>query len=94
MTDISSNDESVSFVAANDRTPDAYGQAALLLVESMLHGLIDHSLLTVEQAVELVDIAGEVKGDIGADLGDTPVTLQTSLALLANIGTSLRADLR
>ena len=94
MTDGISNGSGVSSAVANDRSPDAHGQAALLLVESMLHGLIDHSVFTVAQAVELVDIAGEVKGDIGADLGDTPATLQTSLALLANIGTSLRSDLQ
>ena len=81
----------------NDNTaaahgPDAHGQAALLLVESLIHGLLQRRLITVADAVEVVDVAAEVKLDIAGDLGDSPANLRKSLALLAAIGASLRGD--
>jgi hypothetical protein len=72
--------------------PEPYGQAALLLVESLLHGLIAHSSLTVEQAVEIVEIASEVKQATAEEVGDTPAA-RHSLHLLNSIGASLRHDL-
>lgn len=50
--------------------PDAHGQAALLLVESLIHGLLARRLITVADAVEIVDVAAEVKVDVAGDLGD------------------------
>jgi hypothetical protein len=73
--------------------PEPYGQAALLLVESLIHGLIARSALTVAQAVEIVEIAAEVKQDTARDTSDTPETLQQSLHLLNSISNSLRLDL-
>lgn len=93
MTDAFSNDNSAPAATPSGREPDPYGQAALLLVESVLHGLIEQSVFTVAKAVELVNIAAEVKSDIGADLGDSAPTLQKSLTLLAAISGSLRSDL-
>lgn len=74
---------------ADRRIPDAHGQAAMLLVESLLHGLIARSVLSVADAVEIVEIAAEVKAEVAAELGDTPATLRKSLGLLNAIGTSL-----
>ncbi len=51
---------------------DAHGQAALLLVESLLHGLIAHSALTVKQAIEIVEIAADVKQDYLDGHGSPP----------------------
>lgn len=93
MTDSFSNDNQAS-VAAVERGPDAYGQAALFLVESVLHGLIEQSVFSVAKAVELVNIAAEVKSDVGADLGDSPATLRRSLALLEAISSSLQNEVR
>ena len=73
--------------------PDAHGQAAMLLVESLLHGLIKRGVIGVADAVEIVDVAIEVKSDIGPELGDSPATLQKSIALLQAISTSLRFDI-
>ncbi|PXA84787.1 hypothetical protein DMC47_39185 [Nostoc sp. 3335mG] len=73
--------------------PDPHGQAALLLVESLLHGLIEKRALTIDEAVVIVDSAAEVKAEIAADLGDTPEALQKSLSLLNSIAESLRHDL-
>lgn len=73
--------------------PDPHGRAALLLVESVLHGLIERLVITVEQAVKIVEIAAEAKDEIGLDTGDTPLTLARSLSLLASISESLKIDL-
>lgn len=75
------------------REPDAHGQAAMLLVESLIHGLIARSVISVAEAIEIIDVATEVKIDIAADLGDTPQTMQKSLLLLNAISASLRPDI-
>ena len=73
--------------------PDAHGHAAMLLVESLIHGLIARNVIAVTDAVEIVDIAVEVKTDIAGDLGDSPANLRKSLGLLQAISTSLSRDL-
>ncbi len=72
--------------------PDAHGQAALLLVESLLHSLIARSVLSVEQAIEVVEVAADVKGEIAADRGDSAATLRRSLVMLDAIVASLKFD--
>jgi len=74
-------------------SPDPHGQAAMLLVESLLHGLIGKSIISVADAVEIVDAASEVKEQIAADLGDTPRAKMKSLSLLDAISISLRSDM-
>ena len=79
-----------------DRTigPDLHGQAAMLLVESLIHGLIARSVISVEDAVEIVETAAEVKAAIGGDLGDSAEALQKSLRLLTAISDSLGLDVK
>jgi len=90
MTELLNDNQAERF---DQRVPDAHGQAALLLVESLLHGLIARRTITTSQAVEIVSIAAEVKQEVAVDLGDTPATLKRSLALLTAIGSSLKGDL-
>lgn len=73
--------------------PDPHGQAALVLMESLLHGLIEKSMLTTRDALAIVERAAEVKAEIAPDLGDTPEALRKSLALLDAIAASLQHDL-
>lgn len=73
-------------------SPDPHGQAALFLVESLLHTLIDKNALSVDEAVAVVETAAEVKAEIAPDLGDTPELLEKSLDLLSAIAASLRYD--
>lgn len=87
------NDNDQSQMQGLGSGPDPHGQAALLLVESLLHGLIEKRALTIDEAVVIVDSAAEVKAEIAADLGDTPEALQKSLSLLNSIAESLRHDL-
>lgn len=74
------------------RGPDAHGQAAMLLVESLIHGLIEQHIITVARAVEIVDTAAEVKAEKADDLGDSPANLMESLKLLEAISFSLGRD--
>lgn len=69
----------------------AQGAAALLLVESLIHGLIERSSLSVQEAVDIIDIAADVERQLdatglGPPLGDFQ-------SLLAPIAHSLRGDL-
>lgn len=92
MVEPTSNDNDAGRAIAALRGPDAHGQAAMLLTESMLHGLIARNLITVWDAVEMVEIAAEVKEAIAEDIGDSPATMQKSLALLDSIRASLAND--
>lgn len=94
MSDESSNDNG-KVVAAPQTVPepDAHGQAAMLLSESILHGLIARSVITVPDAIEIVEVAEEVEAEIGAELGDTLPTMHKSLSLLRAIRLSLSRDL-
>lgn len=74
------------------RGPDPHGQAALLLLESLIHGLIARSVISVGDAVEMIEIAVEVKAEIAQDLGDSPATMHQSILLLDSIAASLKID--
>lgn len=73
--------------------PDAHGHASILLVESLIHGLIARDVISVADAVEIVDTAVDVKTDIAGDLGHSPANLRKSVGLLTAISVSLRRDL-
>ena len=90
MSSDSSNDNTARSASA---VPDAHGQAALLLVESLVHGLIERELISVADAVEIVDIAAEVQADLGSEPGEAASRPRKSLDLLDAIGSSLRRDL-
>ena len=86
------NDNSMSH-AHLQAGPDAHGQAAMLLVESLIHGLVARSIITVEDAVEIVTVAAEVKEEIADELGDSPSTMRKSLSILNAVAISIANDL-
>lgn len=88
MTGDFSNDNSVAAM----RQPDAHGQTAMLLVESLIHGLIARSLISVADAVEIVETAREVQIDAGTE-ADSLAATRRSISLLQAISSSLRGDL-
>jgi hypothetical protein len=92
MDDAVSNDNNFPSVAPR-KEPDAHGQAAMLLVESLIHGLIARSVLTVAQAVEIVEVATDVKLEIAADEEHSQAGVEKSLDLLKSISASLMLDL-
>lgn len=55
--------------------------------------LIARDVITVADAVEAVDVAAEVKADIGGDLGDPPANLRKSPGLLEAISVSVSRDI-
>ena len=87
MVDSTSNDN--EFTPNPTNQVDANGQAALLLVESLIHGLIARDVLPVSDAVEIVGSAT----DIAHLLGEAPATRRTSHTLLSAIQHSLSHDL-
>jgi hypothetical protein len=94
MTEQTSNDNQAAVARIHSLPePDAHGQSALLLTESLLHGLIARSVITVADAVEIVEVAEEVKDEIAFELGDSPRTKRQSLNLLGDIRKSLEGEL-
>lgn len=76
-----------------DPDPDfrAQGQAALLLVESVIHSLLDNGALTKPQAVEAIRSAEEVKCDSLGDAKEAEATARKSLQLLGDMRRSIEA---
>ena len=94
MNDQTSNDnEAARALKVALPEPDAHGQAAMLLCESILHGLIARSIISVADAVEIVGVAADVNEEIAAELGDSRATKHRSLDLLGAIQKSLDNDL-
>jgi hypothetical protein len=72
--------------------PDAHGQAALLLTESLIHILVENRALTSAQAVDVVHTAAVVKAEVAKAAGESTSRMLESLALLSHIEDSLQAD--
>jgi hypothetical protein len=88
------NDNNSIATSSELRGPDAHGQAAMLLVESLIHGLIERSIITVADAVEIVESAADVKEEVASDLGDSPANLRKSLIILGSLVESLNHDIK
>lgn len=71
--------------------PDAQGQAALLLVESVLHALVERRVLSAGEATAAVQVAVEVKRDLAAHTGEAAAVRDESLRLLLAIEHSFAA---
>ena len=72
--------------------PDAHGQAALLLTESLIHTLVENSTLTNVDAIELIRSAAEVKVEVATAAHESEGRMQESLALLSKMASSLESD--
>jgi hypothetical protein len=72
--------------------PDAHGQAALLLAESLIHMLVETQGLTNAQAVDVVQTAALVKVEVAEAAGESRSRMLESLALLSRIESSFQAD--
>lgn len=73
-------------------SPDPHGAAALTLVESLLHFLIERSVLAHADALEVVQIATGVQIEISAERGDDLGVCAEAVRLLCAIGASLETD--
>lgn len=72
--------------------PDAHGQAALLLVESLIHGLIENGKLSVTDALNIATSAAEVKEAVVDDGTESRATAELSLQMITRIVASLEID--
>lgn len=71
---------------------DAHGQAALLLVESLIHGLCENSTLSNDEAIEIAERAVDVQFEQAEAADGAGAPMWRSHTLLSSIATSLRAD--
>lgn len=90
MTNDTSTADS-SFGKDRHPSPDAQGQAALLLIESLIHSLLDNGALTKHQALEAINSAMEVKEESASEGKEPSETLRRSLGLLINMERSITA---
>lgn len=67
------------------------GAAALLLVESLMHGLIARSILSLQEAIDIIDIAAEVEREL--DPTGLAPPFGDFRSLLVPIASSMRANL-
>lgn len=72
--------------------PDAHGQAALLLVESLIHGLLARSAITTADAIGIVESAASVQVDVAEAAQGHSAPMWRSHALLTAILESLTID--
>ncbi|WP_420383613.1 hypothetical protein [Novosphingobium sp.] len=91
MSDIS-NDNDTSPARPGD-IPDGHGEAAILLVESLIHALVARFILTAQDAIDLVTVAFDVKSETGANEDGAPDPADKALLLLSSIRQSLRVDI-
>lgn len=71
---------------------DAHGQASLLLVESLIHGLLERSVLSNGDAISIVESADSVQVDLAKAADGHDVPMWRSHALLSAIAESLKCD--
>ena len=74
------------------RAPDAHGEAALLLVESLIHGLVARKVISVHDAVEVAEVAADAGTESEAERRAVPAQAR-SAEILSAIGASLSHDL-
>jgi hypothetical protein len=74
--------------------PDAHGQAALLLAESILHALVETRTLSSAEAISVIDTTCSVKTEVAERAGESSKRMNESLALLKKILDSFKADLK
>ena len=71
--------------------PDAHGQAALLLAESILHALVETKTLSHADAISVIETTCEVKIEVAERAGESNRRMTESLNLLRDILKSFRS---
>ena len=89
---MSVNDDDPAKPDATPPLPDSHGHAALLLVESLIHGLLERSIITLGDAIEIVQIAEDVQVDVAVAADGHGAPMWRSHVLLTTILESLKVD--
>ena len=71
---------------------DPHGRAALLLVESLLHTLIERSALKVEDVLDIITVAIDANEELAADRGMHEDPADQTTVVLSGILHSLSHD--
>ncbi|ARU16615.1 hypothetical protein [Croceicoccus marinus] len=71
---------------------DSNGQAAVLLVESLIHALVARAIITSADAVEVIEVAFDVIEEMSVDSGERSPATDRSIAILSAIHKSLKID--
>lgn len=90
---MTSNDNDALTPGGMPAQPDAQGQAALVLVESLLHGLMEQSVLSLRQTVEIIDAAIEVQTDVADAADGSAEAMWRSHSILSAMAASLKRDM-
>ena len=72
--------------------PDAHGHGALLLVESLIHVLIEKSVISLADGLEIVSTAVEVSRETADARGEPGGPDLEATTLLLSISNSLKSD--
>ena len=72
--------------------PDPHGQAALLLVESLIHCLQERAILSNSEAIGIVETALEVQAEVAEVADGASAPMWRAHALLDAIVDSMRKD--
>ncbi|UZK65827.1 hypothetical protein [Sphingomonas sp. M1-B02] len=91
MNDVTS-DAALIAAATPSPEPDAHGQAALLLAESILHALVEAKVFSLEVARSVIATTCEVKIEIAEQTGESNFRMQESLALLRAISATFAVE--
>ena len=71
---------------------DDHGRAALLLVESLIHGLCEKAVLSADDAIDIAARALDVQGELAEVADGAGAPMWRSHALLLAITDSLRTE--
>lgn len=72
---------------------DPHGHAALVLVESLIHGLVERSVLSTGDAVEIIEGATEVQAVFAEAANGAGANMWRSHTLISAMADSLKYDL-
>lgn len=86
------NDNDAGMQGVSPLPADPHGHAALLLVESLIHGLCDNGILTADEAIEIAERAVNVQFEQAETADGAGAPLWRSHALLSAITASLKID--
>lgn len=86
------NDNDFATPGIRPPMPDPHGQAALLLVESLIHGLLARSIISIGDAIEIVESADSVQVDMAEEADGAGAPMWQARGLLTAILKSLSYD--
>lgn len=86
------NDDDCTARETKSPSFDSHGQAALLLVESLIHGLCENLTLSNNQAVEIIERAVDVQSEQAEIADGAGASMWRSHELLSSILASLKTD--